>query len=62
MLLVVPRKADDYVNTDNDIKQIEFKEKSDDDDDSDSGSDTDSDKSSEGWRTPKDKKIRIHKM
>ena len=47
MMLSGTKKSDDYIDSNDDIKQIEYKEESDDE--------SDSDKSSEGWRTPKEK-------
>ena len=54
MMLSGTKKSDDYIDSDNDIKQIEYKEESESESASSSDADdTDSDKSSEGWRTPK---------
>ena len=53
MMLAGTKKSDDYIDSNDDIKQIEYKEES--DNESGESDDSDSDKSSEGWRTPKEK-------
>ena len=54
MMLSGTKKSDDYIDSDNDIKQIEYKEESESASASESdANNTNSDKSSEGWRTPK---------
>ena len=59
MMLAGTKKSDDYIDSDDNIKKIEYKEELHSDNDSDS--DSDSDKSEKGWMTPKNKKTELVK-
>jgi hypothetical protein len=51
MIIARTKKSDNYIDSDNDIKQIEYNESYKDNSDNE---DADSDKSSEGWISPKE--------